>query len=92
MARRNPRWRSDKFYCLACRRERERYEPDDVKVERAVAGDPPAWLHPEERRRVVLILRSKGPQRVSLAETARRAMCTVTQVCRIQKNGRGDVW
>jgi hypothetical protein len=82
------------YYCRDCHNDRQRkgrYQPDDVSVERAVAGDPPDYIHPEERRRIVLECRSMTP-RVSLRETARRARCSVTQVCRIQKAGRGDVW
>lgn len=80
------------YYCRDCNNDRQRshrYQPDDVKVERAVAGDPPSYIHPEERRRIVLQCRGNG---LSLAETARRARCTMRQVCRIQKAGRGDVW
>lgn len=82
-------WRC--WECVRIRKREGPQVPDDGAVARAVSGDPPAYLQPEERRRVVLELRS-ARDRVSLAETARRARCTVRQVCRIQKEGRGDKW
>lgn len=78
-----------RFYCRGCATDHAQHgawEPDDGAVYRAVAGDPPRYLHPEERRRAVLILWDRG---VSITESAVRARCTPRQVSRIRRQARG---
>lgn len=82
------------YYCRGCKSDYDvngAYAVDDVAVARAIAGDPPPYLHPEERRRVVLALASRF-DKPTIREIARRARCHPRTVQRIQEAGRGDKW
>lgn len=80
----------NKWRCLECAREtdaryRERtaYQPDVVSVLMMVAGTHEGYVHIEERREAVRIMRSKG---FSLARMGRHALCTPRQISRIVKS------
>lgn len=83
------------YYCRGCRYDYDKngaYGADEVNVQRAVEGNPPPYLHPEERRRVVLELSGRKRNKPTLAEIARRARCHPRTVQRIRAAGRGDKW
>jgi DNA-binding NarL/FixJ family response regulator len=77
--------------CTACHREVHRRlaqaaaAPDDVAVERAVAGDPPPRLTHHERRAAVLQLDAWG---YSADQIAARVGCTTRTVYRIRARRR----
>ncbi|MFF4527043.1 hypothetical protein [Streptomyces bluensis] len=64
------------LYCLACSRNRSTLyvpvQPDEMAIERAVAGDAPERLTPRERAAAVRILDRRG---LSAAEIAGRVRC-----------------
>lgn len=66
------------MYCLGCSRERSRrapgyraVEPDEMAIERAVAGDPPERLTPRERAAAVRRLSKRGLSAEEIAEHVR---------------------
>ncbi|MGW3376164.1 helix-turn-helix domain-containing protein [Streptomyces hydrogenans] len=76
--------------CRQCAREswrrthRSRYVPvvpDDVAIDRAVSGDPPARLTPRERAAAVERLMRHG---YSARQTAERVGCSLRTVYRIR--------
>lgn len=83
--------------CRTCARARNRvyarrrralapdYLFDEIKIERAVGGSPPRWLHPAERFEIVRLCTEKG---LSARETAWRALCTSRQVIRLRGSVR----
>ena len=74
------------LYCLECARIRSRrsaaagyraVEPDEMAIERAMAGDPPERLTPRERAKAVRLLTARG---VSAKEIATRVRCSPRNV------------
>jgi DNA-binding CsgD family transcriptional regulator len=72
------------LYCLACSRARGRraagyraVEPDEMAIERAVAGDAPDRLTPRERAAAVRLLDRRG---LSAVEIAERVLCSPRNV------------
>lgn len=77
------------LYCVACSRKRGRrssarrssgyraVEPDEMAIERAVAGDPPERLTPRERAAAVRALNRRG---LSAQEIAVRVSCSPRNV------------
>ncbi|MFF1499712.1 helix-turn-helix domain-containing protein [Streptomyces sp. NPDC058316] len=76
-------------YCRACVRQRQRgrrrtwapVAPDEIAIERAIAGDPPERLTPRERAQAVLVLRAR---QISAEQVAEHVRCTPRTVWRIQ--------
>lgn len=81
------------LHCVACQREvhirraKAAAVPDDVAVERAVAGDPPPRLTHHERRTAVLRLDAWG---YSADQIAARVGCTKRTVHRIRARRRNS--
>lgn len=81
-------------YCWGCKRERQRrwwaenyqpVQPDDMAIERAVAGDPPKRLTPRERAAAVRRLDAQG---LTASVIAIHARCHVRTVHRLRRNMR----
>lgn len=82
------------LYCLECARVRWRrsaaagyraVEPDEMAIERAVAGDPPERLTPRERAEAVRRLTGRG---VSAEEIAARVRCSPRNVYYVRSTFR----
>ena len=72
--------------CLACRRVRDRAryrpaEPDEIAIERAVAGDPPDRLTYRERRAAI---RQLDTWQLPAAVSAERVRCSRRTVHRVR--------
>ncbi|MFI0929676.1 helix-turn-helix domain-containing protein [Streptomyces sp. NPDC021012] len=76
-------------YCRLCRMAKRRtttsFEPDPVAIERAVAGNPPAYLYPVERAEAVRRLDSRG---LTAKQIAARVGCAKRSVHRIRSRAR----
>lgn len=73
-------------YCRECQRLKQRARhapsgPDGIAIERAIDGDPPDQLTPDEREAVVITLTRRGISARLIAEQAR---CTPRTVHRIR--------
>jgi transposase len=82
-------------YCWGCKRAGHRrwwaenyqpVQPDDIAIERAVAGDPPERLTPRERAAAV---RQLDARRLSASVIASRVGCHERTVYRIRKMTKG---
>lgn len=78
------------FYCLACKYEQKErrgapVEPDEMTIERLVAGDAPEVVYPKERRAAALELRARGR---SIREVAEAVRCTPRNVSWIYRTSR----
>jgi hypothetical protein len=73
-------------YCRACRNPKRRTSPDPVAIERAVAGNPPAYLHHLELAAAIRQLDSRG--RYTAQQIAERVGCARRTVFRIRARSR----
>ena len=75
-------------YCSACRYPKRRTtpDPDPVAIERAVAGNPPAYLHHLELAAAIRQLDSRG--QYTAQQIADRVGCTRRTVHRVRARSR----
>jgi hypothetical protein len=78
------------LYCQACKREQRQRRgapvgPDEMVIERLVAGDSPETIYAKERRAAALKLRAEGR---SIREVAEAVRCTPRNVSWIYRTSR----